>query len=448
MGRCARIEAGITLVAAVVSPTGCTFDFDAPFAATQPSEDGGTPGDASASDRSDVSGDVSWPEGSTDARDGEASIPDGCKPSCAGKCQGADDGCGSLCPTTACSPDQVCTPSGMCCTPGTCASVGAACGVHDDGCGRPMECGFCGSDNQYCLDGNTCTVLDFAMRPVPAGTFVMGSPTDESGRNEFNGFNGNLDETLHQVTLTHDYEMADIEITQATFEAVMGYNPSFFTACGPSCPVEQITRDEAELFCNRLSLAKGLPACFDCVGAPPNVTCTLSPPFSKPYDCPGFRLPTEAEWERAARGGSSTAFFNGSIQETGCYPVDSRLHKIGWYLGNGAVTYGGIDLSCSGDAVSIGTHPVAQRMANPYGLYDVAGNAWEWTMDCAAPYPWGGTVVDPVSALSCDPSDRIFRGGGVGNPASYCRHAERASGTAHADGRAPDISFRPVRVVD
>jgi formylglycine-generating enzyme required for sulfatase activity len=103
-----------------------------------------------------------------------------------------------------------------------------------------------------------------------------------------------------------------------------------------------------------------------------------------------------------------------------------------------------IDVPCNTTEFAIGTHPTAQRSPNGYGLYDMAGNVWEWVLECSAGYA-PGEQVDPVGQIGCDHTYKIYRGGGVGNVASFCRHAERA---AYAPGgRMRDIGFRPVRTL-
>lgn len=442
----------LATVASACGLTGCTYDFDSPFAAQPPAardsgvHDGALPeasSDADASDGAPV--DAAWPESSVP----EGAIPEGCVPVCEGRCQGADDSCGSTCAVSGCNDGQVCTPSGACCTPTTCPQLGAGCGAHDDGCGHPMDCGTCAAANSFCLDGSTCTALDLVMETIPSGFFQMGSPANEPGRSTYEGYpDPILDETQHVVTLSHSYLIANREISQGVFEAVMGYNPSHFSACGADCPVEMVTWDEASAFCNRLSETKGLPLCFSCSGSGPSVSCSWSTAFASPYDCAGFRLPTEAEWERAARAETIAAFYSGAIAQTGCDPVDSNLASIGWYLGNSAVSYaGGGDVTCGGNQLTVGTHPSAQLAANNFGLYDVAGNVWEWTLDCSAAYP-SGLQTDPVAPSSCASSYHVFRGGGLGNNAEYCRHAERVNSPGGQGGRNLDIGLRPVRLLN
>lgn len=212
--------------------------------------------------------------------------------------------------------------------------------------------------------------LGMTFKLIPAGTFIMGSPSDELGRS--------IDEIQHQVTLTHPYYMQTTKVTQGQWEAVMGSNPSYFTTCGSDCPVESVSWNDVQTFITNLnSMGQGT-----------------------------YRLPTEAEWEYAARAGSTTAFANGDITITDCNK-DPNLFVIGWYCYNSAST----------------THPVAQKQPNAWGLYGMHGNVVEKVQDWYGDYP-SSPVTDPTGPSNG--SYRVNRGGSWFSQAKLCRSAHRA----------------------
>ena len=206
---------------------------------------------------------------------------------------------------------------------------------------------------------------------IAPGTFMMGSPSSEAGRDS--------DETQHKVRITRAFLLKATEVTQAEWRSVMGSNPSHFSSCGDRCPVEKVNWHEAVAYCNKLSAAAGLQACYAghrFVG----------------LGCTGYRLPTEAEWEYAARAGTTGARYG-------------EVDAVAWYDGN------------SGSR----THEVGTRKPNAWGLFDMLGNVWEWTNDWKEGY--SGAVVDPVGASWGQ--YRVFRGGSWGFEARFARAAVR-----------------------
>jgi formylglycine-generating enzyme required for sulfatase activity len=238
---------------------------------------------------------------------------------------------------------------------------------------------------------------------VSATPFTMGSPETELGRS--------ADEVAHQVTLTRNYMLMTTEVTQEQFENIMGYNPAHFgpngsgTDCGPTCPVEQVSWDECAAYGNVLSRREGVSECYDCSGTGRNVECTLSPNYASPYDCPGYRLPTEAEWEYAARAGSTTATYRGDLDAADC--VTTTLHEAAWY-------------SCNSEGT---THAVAQMEPNVWTLRDMLGNVYEWVHDVYGPYP-PGAVTDPTGAVG--EGFHVVRGGAWHESAFEIRASYRA----------------------
>jgi formylglycine-generating enzyme required for sulfatase activity len=260
--------------------------------------------------------------------------------------------------------------------------------------------------------GATWVLIDVSGTP-----FTMGSPVGELGRL--------TTEVEHAVTLTRNYWLMETEITQQQYEDVMGYNPSNFSACGADCPVEMVNWHEVAAYANALSVSDGLGECYECTRtAPDTISCLPSGSHPTPYDCPGYRLPTEAEWEYAARGGTTTATYAGNLARTNC--ADTTLDPIAWFCGNASNT----------------THPVRTKTGNAYGLYDILGNVREWCHDWYGPYP-GGAETDPTGRSSG--SDRVLRGGSWHNDAGNARAADRNRHAAPPDDRWTNIGGRILR---
>jgi formylglycine-generating enzyme required for sulfatase activity len=233
------------------------------------------------------------------------------------------------------------------------------------------------------MDAPTNTVF------IPPGTFRMGSPTNEVDRDVNEG-------PQTAVTISRGCWMGKYEVTQGEYLAVMGSNPSSFTG-DPNRPEEQVTWYNATNYCAALTQRERLAG---------RVATNAV-----------YRLPTEAEWEYACRGWTSTRFSYGD--DIGY----TNLTNYAWYVDN------------SGDT----THPVGQKLPNPWGLYDMHGNVWEWCQDWYGDYA-GGIAVDPRGPDTG--SLRVIRGGGWSGSARYCRSAFRYFN--YPGGKDDYIGFRVV----
>ena len=250
------------------------------------------------------------------------------------------------------------------------------------------------------IDGASPVLVRGDYVQITAGTFMMGSASPESGRNS--------DELQHSVTISRDFWLKATEVTQAEWQSVMGSNPSEFDACGASCPVEKVSWLDAVEYLNRLSRAEGFDECYPAGDGSAFVGLS----------CTGYRLPTEAEWEYAARAGTTTVYWSGA--------GEADLDRAGWYGVN------------SGSE----THAVAQKVSNAWGLYDVHGNVYEWVHDWYDAYG-GGSATDPLGPATG--TFRVRRGGSWFRSAQYCRSAGRS--WFDPGSRFFSIGFRPARSI-
>ena len=341
-------------------------------------------------------------------------------------------GDGVTCTRDLCDPDP-CSMRGRCVPDnGTCVCEVRFTGDHCESCTDPTQ------NYPYCYGEEDLTEGYVA---IPRGTFVMGSPYTEP-------FRYNTDpeiERQHHVTLTRDFELSQYELTQSGFGSVTHWNPSQFTSCGGDCPVEDLSWYDMAAYMNLLSIQAGLPTCFafsdincddgtfmggdytGCMTSARNGIFTANVylnGISSIYDCQGYRFPTEAEWEYAARAGTVAPFYSGGIEEGVC--EEPNLEDFAWYCGN-----------------SINTpHPVGEKAPNPWGLFDILGNVYEWTWDPYVHYL--EDAVDPEGAGGS--SNRVVRGGSYSNYSAECRSAAR-SARHPTQGFYENLGLRPARTL-
>ena len=232
--------------------------------------------------------------------------------------------------------------------------------------------GYSSSSSSMASGSNAISIpvkdgISIDMVKVEAGTFMMGATSEMKHPSSD-------EKPVHQVTLTNDYYMGKYEVTQALWQAVMGSNPSNFK--GDNLPVETVNWNDCQEFISKLNSLTGRK----------------------------FRLPTEAEWEYAARGGKKSRGYQ--------YSGSRKISDVAWYEGNSRSK----------------THPVGRKQANELGIYDMSGNVWEWCSDWYGSYS-SSSQTNPMGSDSG--AKRVRRGG------SWC-HIARICRSSYRSGDAPD----------
>ena len=244
---------------------------------------------------------------------------------------------------------------------------------------------------------------------IPAGSFLMGSPESEPGRN--------WNETRHRVTISRSFYMSETEVTQGQWEQLVSPNPSSFSL-GKNYPVDNVSWNEARQFIAFLNKWEGTRK---------------------------YRLPTEAEWEYACRAGTTTAYASGPVKAAfSCNTPEPALIDVAWYCYNSGL---------AGPARDFKPHPVKLLKPNRWGLYDMHGNVQEWVLDsCKWRDIWKakvGVITTTYENNIRDPLEkkgdhRIIRGGGWYQNGKYQRAAYRSYYKPNA--RRNSLGFRIVRM--
>ncbi|MBR6031078.1 MAG: formylglycine-generating enzyme family protein [Bacteroidaceae bacterium] len=220
------------------------------------------------------------------------------------------------------------------------------------------------SDETPTLTTYTVNGVSFTMVSVEGGTFQMGSTTGDSD-----------EKPVHQV-LVSSFSIGQTEVTQGLWQAVMGSNPSYFS--GSTRPVERVSWNDCQTFITKLNQLTGKT----------------------------FRLPTEAEWEYAARGGNKSQGYT--------YSGSNTIGNVAWYYDN--------SYALGSSNPNYGTQTVATKAPNELGIYDMSGNAFEWCQDWYGSYS-SSSQTNPAGPTSG--SYRVIRGGSWISSPAYCRVADR-----------------------
>ena len=240
-----------------------------------------------------------------------------------------------------------------------------------------MVLGKVPSDDEPATQTFTVNGVSFTMIGVEGGTFTMGATAEQGSDTESD------EKPAHQVTLS-DYSIGATEVTQELWQAVMGSNPSLFTG-DLQRPVERVSWNDCQTFITELNQLTGKT----------------------------FRLPTEAEWEYAARGGNKSRGYK--------YSGSNTIDDVAWYDENSGYE----------------TYPVGTKAPNELGLYDMSGNVWEWCQDWYGSYS-SNAQTNPTGPISG--SYRLSRGGGWLNNAWGCRVSYR--NLWNVDDRSNDLGLR------